>query len=196
MGKGGSKQPQEQTVVQSNLPKYVRPYFERLLQRTEAESKQEYNPYTGQRLAGESDDILQSRQNIRDIASSGIAGLPQAQGATMAGMQRALQGLGYQSRDFDSAAAQQYMSPYMQNVVDVQKQQAIQDFQRGNAGRSAQAIQAGAFGGSRQAVAQGMATKNYRASLQIYRLRGNNKRLNRHSNSLKETERQENQRSD
>ena len=73
MGKG-SKQPQEQTVVQSNLPKYVRPYFERLLQRTEAESKQEYNPYTGQRLAGESDDILQSRQNIRDIASSGIAG--------------------------------------------------------------------------------------------------------------------------
>ena len=69
MGKGGSKQPQEQTVVQSNLPKYVRPYFERLLQRTEAESKQEYNPYTGQRLAGESDDTLQSRQNIRDIAS-------------------------------------------------------------------------------------------------------------------------------
>ena len=49
------------------------------------------------------------------------------------------------------------MSPYMQNVVDVQKQQAIRDFQRGNAGRSAQAIQAGAFGGSRQAVAQGMA---------------------------------------
>ena len=30
MGKG-SKQPQEQTVVQTNLPKYVRPYFERLL---------------------------------------------------------------------------------------------------------------------------------------------------------------------
>ena len=49
MGKG-SKQPQDQTVVQTNLPKYVKPYFERLLKRTEAESKQEYNPYTGQRL--------------------------------------------------------------------------------------------------------------------------------------------------
>ena len=157
MGKGGSKQPQEQTVVQSNLPKYVRPYFERLLKRTEAESKQEYNPYTGQRLADESGDILQSRQNIRDIASSGIAGLPQAQDATMAGMQRALQGLGYKSQDFDSAAAQKYMSPYMQNVVDVQKQQAIQDFQDQNAARAAQAVQAGAFGGSRQAIAQGMA---------------------------------------
>ena len=156
MGKG-SKQPQDQTVVQTNLPKYVKPYFERLLKRTEAESKQEYNPYTGQRLADESGDTLQSRQNIRNIASSGIAGLPAAQGATMAGMQRALQGLGYQSQDFDSAAAQKYMSPYMQNVVDVQKQQAIQDFQDQNAARAAQAVQAGAFGGSRQAIAQGMA---------------------------------------
>lgn len=156
MGKG-SKQPQDQTVVQTNLPKYVKPYFERLLQRTEAESKQEYNPYTGQRLAGESGDTLQSRQNIRNIASSGIAGLPAAQGATMAGMQRALQGLGYQSQDFDSAAAQKYMPTYMQNVVDVQKQQAIQDFQDQNAARAAQAVQAGAFGGSRQAIAQGMA---------------------------------------
>ena len=156
MGKG-SKQPQDQTVVQTNLPKYVKPYFERLLKRTEAESKQEYNPYTGQRLADETGDTLQSRQNIRNIASSGIAGLPQAQGATMAGMQRALQGLGYQSQDFDSAAAQKYMPTYMQNVVDVQKQQAIQDFQDQNAARSAQAVQAGAFGGSRQAIAQGMA---------------------------------------
>jgi len=156
MGKG-SKQPQDQTVVQTNLPKYVKPYFERLLKRTEAESKQAYNPYTGQRLANVSGDTLQSRQNIRNIASSGIAGLPAAQGATMAGMQRALQGLGYQSQDFDSAAAQKYMSPYMQNVVNVQKQQAIQDFQDQNAARAAQAVQAGAFGGSRQAIAQGMA---------------------------------------
>ena len=156
MGKG-SKQPQDQTVVQTNLPKYVKPYFERLLKRTEGESKQAYNPYTGQRLANISGDTLQSRQNIRNIASQGITGLPQAQGASMAGMRRAMQGLGYQSQDFDSAAAQKYMSPYMQNVVNVQKQQAIQDFQNQNAARSAQAVQAGAFGGSRQAIAQGMA---------------------------------------
>ena len=44
MGKGRQSAPAEQTVVQSNLPKYVRPYFERLLERTEAESKREYEP--------------------------------------------------------------------------------------------------------------------------------------------------------
>ena len=53
---------------------------------------------------------------------------------------------------FTGQAVQNYMSPYMQNVVDVQKQQAQLDFDRQQAGRDASAVQAGAFGGSRQAV--------------------------------------------
>jgi hypothetical protein len=153
----GSPKPTDQTVVQTNLPEYVQPYFERLLQRTESESKQQYQPYQGQRLQTGGADVTNAQQMGRNIAGQGIAGLPQAQAATTAGLGRALQGMGYQSQDFDSAAAQQYMSPYIQNVVDVQKQQAILDAQRQNAGRAAQAVQAGAFGGSRQAVQQGLA---------------------------------------
>jgi hypothetical protein len=53
---------------------------------------------------------------------------------------------------FTGQTVGQYMSPYMQNVVDVQKQQAQLDFDRQQAGRDAAAVQAGAFGGSRQAV--------------------------------------------
>ena len=53
---------------------------------------------------------------------------------------------------FTGESVGQYMSPYMQNVVDVQKQQAQLDFDRSQAGRDAAAVQAGAFGGSRQAV--------------------------------------------
>jgi len=53
---------------------------------------------------------------------------------------------------FTGESVGQYMSPYMQNVVDVQKQQAQLDFDRQQAGRDAAAVQAGAFGGSRQAV--------------------------------------------
>ena len=153
----GSPKPTDQTVVQTNLPEYVQPYFERLLQRTESESKQQYQPYQGQRLQTAGADVTSAQQMGRNIAGQGIAGLPQAQAATTAGLGRSLQGMGYQSQDFDSAAAQQYMSPYMQNVVDVQKQQAILDAQRQNANRAAQAVQAGAFGGSRQAVQQGLA---------------------------------------
>ena len=153
----GSPKPTDQTVVQTNLPEYVQPYFERLLQRTESESKQQYQPYTGQRLETGGADVTQAQQMGRNIAGQGIAGLPQAQAATQAGLGRALQGMGYQAGQFDTAAAQQYMSPYMQQVVDVQKQQAILDAQRQNAGRAAQAVQAGAFGGSRQAVESALA---------------------------------------
>lgn len=156
MGKGSPK-PTDQTVVQTNLPEYVQPYFERLLQRTEGESKQQYQPYTGQRLQTGGSDVTQAQQMGRNIAGQGIAGLPQAQAATQAGLGRALQGMGYQAGQFDTAAAQQYMSPYMQQVVNVQKQQAILDAQRQNAGRAAQAVQAGAFGGSRQAVESALA---------------------------------------
>ena len=157
MGKGRQQAPADQTVVQTNLPKYVRPYFERLLERTEAESKREYEPYEGQRLAGEAQDTLDAREKARGVAGSGIAGLPQAQAATTAGIGRALQGMGYQAGQFDSGAAAQYMSPYMQQVVDVQKERAILDAQRQGAGRAAQAVQSGAFGGSRAAIQEGMA---------------------------------------
>lgn len=49
-------------------------------------------------------------------------------------------------------AVQQYMSPYMQNVVDVQQREAqrVSDIQ--GAQQRGQATQAGAFGGSRQAL--------------------------------------------
>lgn len=156
MGKGSPK-PTDQTVVQTNLPEYVQPYFERLLDRTEGETKQQYQPYQGQRLQLGGVDVTDAQQMGRDIAGQGIQGLPQAQAATMAGLGRSLQGMGYQAGQFDNAAAQQYMSPYMQQVVDVQKQQAIREAQRQNAGRAADAVQAGAFGGSRQAIQQGLA---------------------------------------
>mgnify|MGYP003137679980 CR=1 FL=1 len=157
MGKGRQSAPAEQTVVQSNLPKYVRPYFERLLERTEGESRRKYEPYEGQRIADESQDILDARQKARDVAGSGIAGLPTAQAATTAGIGRALQGMGYEAEAFGPDAISSRMSPYMQQVVDVQKERAILDAQRQGAGRAAQAVQAGAFGGSRAAVQEGMA---------------------------------------
>ena len=62
-------------------------------------------------------------------------------------------------RQFTGAEVSDYMDPYMQSVADVQKREAIRDFERGQLEGSA-AVSAGAFGGSRQAVAQGMAEQN------------------------------------
>jgi len=62
-----------------------------------------------------------------------------------------------QPERFTGAAVQEYMSPYMQSVVEQQQRQAQLEFERQGAGRAAQAVQAGAFGGSRQAVQEALA---------------------------------------
>lgn len=61
---------------------------------------------------------------------------------------------------FTGAAVQEYMSPYMQAVVDEQTRRARQQFEEQGAGRAAQAVQAGAFGGSRQAVQESLAERD------------------------------------
>jgi len=62
-----------------------------------------------------------------------------------------------QPEKFTGAAVEQYMSPYMQSVVEQQQRQAQLEFERQGASRAAQAVQAGAFGGSRQAVQEALA---------------------------------------
>jgi len=53
----------------------------------------------------------------------------------------------------DPGMASQYMSPYMQNVVDVQKQSAIRDAKQGQLAGNLGAARQGTYGGSRQLLA-------------------------------------------
>ena len=168
MGKGGGSRPQqptEQNITQTSLPDYYEPYATRLIQRAESESKRGYQPYEGQRLASENQDTKASRDLARQVAASPIAGFDQATAGTTTAMNRALQGLGFQSQDFDSIQAQKYMDPYLENVMDYQKQAAITDFNRAQAARDAAAVQAGAFGGSRGAVQQALAAEGLQDKL-------------------------------
>lgn len=169
MGKGSSA-PTEQTVTQTNIPDEFKPYFERLMGRVEEQSLQPYEGYGGPRLAASENfaDIGASRDMTRDIAGTGITGLPMAQTAAAGNILEARRlgqyGPGEFSqfdfgpaRQFTGQEAQQYMSPYLENVLDVQKSRAIEDFDRLRGSRNAQAVQAGAFGGSRQGVQEGIA---------------------------------------
>ena len=170
MGKG-SKQaptPTQQTVTQTNIPKEFMPYFDRLMGRVEEQSLQPYEGYGGSRLAAPGEDTLASRDMTRGIAGTGITGLPMAQAAAAGNILEARRlgeyGPGQFSefdfgpaRQFTGQEAQQYMSPYLENVLDVQKASAIEDFDRLRGARNARAVQAGAFGGSRQGVQEGLA---------------------------------------
>lgn len=56
-------------------------------------------------------------------------------------------------------AMAQYMSPYMQNVVDYQKNQAVRDYQIQAPQMAAQAVGSGAFGGNRLTLQQAEANR-------------------------------------
>jgi len=149
------------------LPDYYEPYATRLIERAESESKREYTPYEGQRLASENADTAASRNLARGVANAG--GIPNfglANQGTQFALDTAKKGAGFASQDFDSAQAQKYMSPYLQNVLNFQKQGAIEDFNMANAGRANTAIQSGAFGGSRAGIQQGLAQRDLSKQLQ------------------------------
>jgi len=57
-------------------------------------------------------------------------------------------------------SASAYMSPYMQNVVDVQQREAQRSADIAGTQRAARATQSGAFGGSRQAIENAEAARN------------------------------------
>jgi hypothetical protein len=165
MGGGGkSSGPTEQTVNQSNLPEYARPYFERLLDRTESVSKDPYQQYQGPRIAGFSQDQQAGFGVTREAAMGGAPDLDTARGAAGQATNAALGTTGFQSRDlnvgmFDNKAASNYMSPYMDQVIARQQAGAARDFREGQAGRDDAAIRQGAFGGYRQAISQGVAER-------------------------------------
>ena len=58
-----------------------------------------------------------------------------------------------------------YMSPYMQNVVDVQQRQAIEDAQKANLAQNLGAARQGTYGGARQLLAQTERERGLRTQL-------------------------------
>lgn len=60
----------------------------------------------------------------------------------------------------DAGRLDAFMSPYMQNVVEIQKREAQRAADIAGQSRNAQAVKAGAFGGSRQAIMDAEAARN------------------------------------
>ena len=224
---GGSSGPTETTVTQTDLPEYVQPYFERLLQRAEADSVQGYQPYGGQRLAYFSPDELTSQAMTRGYATSGTpqaykdaqarfgSGLaygatpeggtavtryaaptvgptgysaPTAGPTTYTGPATALTNAYNPKSDISSGydpsgriRASQYMagqalptynplayeqnlsrfmSPYQQNVIDIEKREAARQSDIMGKGIGDQATAQGGLGGYREAIQQSERERN------------------------------------
>jgi hypothetical protein len=72
----------------------------------------------------------------------------------------------------DKGLMQQYMSPYAQNVLDVQKTKAIEDAQKAQLSQNLGAARQGTYGGARQLLAQTEREKNLTQGLADIQARG------------------------
>ena len=159
--------PTSTSVTQTTIPEYAKPYMETLLGKTQAVTDTSQNPYQqygGQRVADFSPLQQQAFQSVGNMQTA-----PQLGQATnlagAAGIGSLMAGQNYQTQAQDPNAMASYMSPYMQNAVDVQKNQAVLDYQRQQPAMNAAATNAGAFGGSRQAIVQGMGNEGLQRQL-------------------------------
>lgn len=92
--------------------------------------------------------------------ATGIAGLAgsRALGANYNPSTFSAQQVGTQ--DYTGSNVGQYMSPYMQNVVDIQQREAQRQADIAGTQRAGQAVKSGAFGGSRAGVMEAEAARN------------------------------------
>ena len=135
----------------------IAPYGEGVLGAAAAAVKNPYQSYADwARANGLSGDQVAQFTDLQKQAFAGAKDLSYDPYSTAAA--QGLQSLSGQT--FDQNAAQQYMNPYMQNVVDIQKREAQR--QSGIQGTQQQsgAASAGALGGSRDAIMRAERERN------------------------------------
>lgn len=86
-------------------------------------------------------------------------------GAAQLGVGSTALGLGALGSMLDPTLTQQYMSPYAQNVIDVNKAEALRDAQKGLMSGNLAAARQGTYGGARQLLSQTEQERNLQTKL-------------------------------
>jgi hypothetical protein len=155
---------QPTSTSQTTIPEYAKPYAEKMLGKAEAITESPYQTYGGQRMATATPEQQAVRQNVAGMQQPGQfaagTGLAAAGGLGALGA-----GQQYMQMATDPGAQQAFMSPYMQNVVDLQKQEAIRDAQKGQLAQNLGAARQGTYGGARQLLAGTERERNLQQNL-------------------------------
>ena len=159
-GGGGSSNTTSQTTTTQDLPDWAKPYAQDVLSKGKAVTdinQNPYQPYGGQRIAGFTDLQQQAQQGAQNMQPSQQLGMGtgMATGAGIGGMSIAGQANPY---GFQNQVGG-YMNPYMNQILAPQLAEANRQYDIGATKQQSAATQAGAFGGSREAI---MAAENER----------------------------------
>jgi hypothetical protein len=167
---GGGGGPTTTKSETSNIPEYARPYVERMMGATEKQvytygdkgnitGFQPYKPFEGETVAGFTPMQRQAMQGIGGYQLPGQTGAA-TQMTGYAGLGSMGAGGRYEQQATNPYATQAYMSPYMENALAPQMREAARQSAIQGQQNQAQAVQAGAFGGSRQAIVEAERQRN------------------------------------
>lgn len=149
-GKKKTKFSSESTTRTSPLlPDFLQQPIEDLSGRINELSLQEYSPYGGQRTADFSGDQL--------AAFAGVRGLQGKYDPLLTNASQLAMKLG---EGITPESIQQFLNPYQQNVIDINKRNASTDFDKQLLDIQNLQKNVGSFGGSRTAIAESEARNN------------------------------------
>jgi hypothetical protein len=151
--------PSSSNVTQTSIPEYAKPYVERMLGKAEATTEAPYQAYSGERIAGFTPMQQQAQQSAANLQTS-----PQLGGASqlagVAGLGSLGAGQQYAQQATNPYATGAYMSPYMQNALAPQMQEAARQSAIQGQQQQGQAVQQGAFGGARSGIVEAERLRN------------------------------------
>ena len=152
------------TASSKGLADWAGPYVTDMLGQADALASQPYQAYTGPLTAGASP--LQQQAFTRASGLQTPAAVGQA-AQTAGNIAQQYQGLSYTpaTQDLDAASVQKYMNPYLQAALEPQLREARRQSQISGLADTSKMTQAGAFGGSRQAILQAEADRNLQQKL-------------------------------
>jgi hypothetical protein len=157
---GNSQQPAAETKASTELPEWAKPYAKDIMAKGQALTDVNQNPYQTYdqaRIAGFSPMQQQAMQNAQ-----GMSVTPQTGEATAAATMAGLGGMNVAGQANQYGFQNQvggYMNPYLNQILAPQMAEANRQYDIGATKQQSAATQAGAFGGSREAI---MAAENER----------------------------------
>jgi hypothetical protein len=168
MGGGGSPPAPPSSTTQSQtseFPEELKPYIRDVLSKSQAiQEKREaegYIPYEGPQIAEFTPEQEQAFTGIQGMVGKGQEYFdPSAQLAASS------------ARAPTDQEISGYMSPYMQQVVDIQKREAERQGDVAQQQLATQAVGAGGFGGSRMAILEAEQNRNLQTQLGDIQARG------------------------
>ncbi len=173
-GSGGGSAPASQTQI-SDLPEWAKPYAKETLGKAQAVTDINQNPYQtygGERIAGFTPLQQQAFQGAQQLGPSQLG----QQAGQMAGA-ATLGALGtgydpYQTGQFTSQTAAQYMNPFVEQAMAPQLREAQRASDIMGVQQAGEATRAGAFGGGRQAIVEAERQRNLAQQQGDIRARG------------------------